>query len=287
MLRKLLKYDLDAVWRIWVPLAASVPVMSLITALVVRAVLEGSSNDDGSAVIMLAFMMFFAIMTLVILWVGLFIVTPIICYLHYYRHFFSDRGYLTFTLPVPRQKLYLSKVLSAFIWSAGNAVVTVVSICILLLLIPTSQEVAQFVNPVIFDFLGMGLKDLWQSVGPWLIVYGLELLLILVALSLCNIGLFHLAITMGSVIAKKHKVLCAVGLYLGMNYGISFVTQFFMLFSASPLASFTLMLAKLSLQQQCASIAIAGLIALLLLATVAAIYHFVALHLIERKLNLA
>lgn len=286
MLRKLLRYDLDAVWRIWVPLAASVPVMSLITALLVRTLLERPENDD-SAVVVLGFMMFFAIMTLVILWVGLFIVTPIICYLHYYKHFFSDRGYLTFTLPVPRQKLYLSKVLSAFIWSAGNAVVTVLSACILLLLIPTSQEIAQFVNPIVFDFIGEGVGFLWQNVGAWLILYALELLLILVALSLCNIGLFHLAITMGSVIAKKHKVLCAVGLYLGMNYGISFVSQFFMLFSASPLASFTLMLSKLSLQQQCASIAITGMIVVLFLATVAAIYHFVALHLIERKLNLA
>lgn len=286
MLRKLLRYDLDAVWRIWVPLAASVPVMSLITALLVRTLLERPENDD-SAVVVLGFMMFFAIMTLVILWVGLFIVTPIICYLHYYKHFFSDRGYLTFTLPVPRQKLYLSKVLSAFIWSAGNAVVTVLSVCILLLLIPTSQEVAQFVNPIVFDFIGEGVGFLWQNVGAWLILYALELLLILVALSLCNIGLFHLAITMGSVIAKKHKVLCAVGLYLGMNYGISFVSQFFMLFSASPLASFTLMLSKLSLQQQCASVAITGMIVVLFLATVAAIYHFVALHLIERKLNLA
>lgn len=286
MLRKLLRYDLDAVWRIWVPLAASVPVMSLITALLVRTLMERPENDD-SAVVVLGFMMFFAIMTLVILWVGLFIVTPIICYLHYYKHFFSDRGYLTFTLPVPRQKLYLSKVLSAFIWSAGNAVVTVLSVCILLLLIPTSQEVAQFVNPIVFDFIGEGVGFLWQNVGAWLILYALELLLILVALSLCNIGLFHLAITMGSVIAKKHKVLCAVGLYLGMNYGISFVSQFFMLFSASPLASFTLMLSKLSLQQQCASVAITGMIVVLFLATVAAIYHFVALHLIERKLNLA
>ena len=286
MLRKLLRYDLDAVWRIWVPLAASVPVMSLITALLVRTLLERPENDD-SAVVVLGFMMFFAIMTLVILWVGLFIVTPIICYLHYYKRFFSDRGYLTFTLPVPRQKLYLSKVLSAFIWSAGNAVVTVLSVCILLLLIPSSQEVAQFVNPIVFDFIGEGVGFLWQNVGAWLILYALELLLILVALSLCNIGLFHLAITMGSVIAKKHKVLCAVGLYLGMNYGISFVSQFFMLFSASPLASFTLMLSKLSLQQQCASVAITGMIVVLFLATVAAIYHFVALHLIERKLNLA
>ncbi len=286
MLRKLLKYDLDAVWRIWVPMAVSVPVMSLITALLVRTLLERPESDD-SAVVMLGFMMFFAVMTLVILWVGLFIVTPIICYLHYYRHFFSDRGYLTFTLPVPRQTLYLSKVLSTFIWSVGNAVVTLVSACILLLLIPTSQEVAQFVNPIVFDFLGEGLGFLWQSVGPWLILYILELLLILVALSLCNIGLFHLAITMGSVIAKKHKVLCAVGLYLGMNYGISFVSQFFTMFSASPITSFTLMLAKLPLQQQCAALAITGMIVLLLLATVAAIYHFVTLHLIERKLNLA
>lgn len=286
MLRKLLKYDLDAIWRIWVPLAASVPVMSLVTALLVRTLLERPESDD-SAVVMLGFMMFFAVMTLVILWVGLFIVTPIICYLHYYRHFFSDRGYLTFTLPVPRQTLYLSKVLSTFIWSVGNAVVTLVSACILLLLIPTSQEVAQFVNPIVFDFLGEGLGFLWQSVGPWLILYILELLLILVALSLCNIGLFHLAITMGSVIAKKHKVLCAVGLYLGMNYGISFVSQFFTMFSASPITSFTLMLAKLPLQQQCAALAITGMIVLLLLATVAAIYHFVTLHLIERKLNLA
>lgn len=286
MLRKLLRYDLDAVWRIWVPLAASVPVMSLITALLVRTLLERPENDD-SAVVVLGFMMFFAIMTLVILWVGLFIVTPIICYLHYYKHFFSDRGYLTFTLPVPRQKLYLSKVLSTFIWSVGNAVVTVLSACILLLLLPTSQEVAQFVNPIAFDFIGEGVSFLWQNVGPWLILYALELLLILVALSLCNIGLFHLAITLGSVIAKKHKILCAVGLYLGMNYGISFVSQFFMLFSSSPIASFTLMLSKLSLQQQCASVAITGMIVFLFLATVAAIYHFVTLHLIERKLNLA
>ena len=284
MLRKLLKYDLDAVWRIWVPLAASVPTLALFTALLIRAVLEAEEN---SATAMLGLVMFFTIMTLVIVWVGLFIVTPLLCYIHYYKHFFSDRGYLTFTLPVPRKTLYLSKLLSTFIWSVGNAVITLLSACLLLLLLPSADEVSQFINPVIFEYLGEGIKFIWQGVGAWLIVYVLESLLLLVALSFCSIGLFHLAITMGSVIAKKHKVLCAVGLYLGMNYGISFVLQFFMLFSVSPLTSFAFMLAELPQQRQLGVIALAMLIALLIVSTVAAIYHFVALHLIERKLNLS
>ncbi len=287
MLRKLLKYDLDAVWRIWLPLAVSVPVMALITSLFIRAMVEETFSPEGLIAVMLGLMLTFTVMALVILWVGLFITTPLLCYTHFYKHFFTDRGYLTFTLPVPRRDLYLSKVVNAFIWSVGNVLVTLLSAGILLLLLPTSEEVTQFINPVLFEVLGSSFQFLWSNVGAWLIVYILEILLLLVIVSLCNIGLFHLAITAGSVIAKKRKALCAVGIYLGINYGISFVAQFFLIFLASPLASFSYMLSQLPLQRQCGVLAVGLLIVMLVLSILAAIYHFVALHLIERKLNLS
>lgn len=285
MLKKLLKYDVAAIWKIWLPISLGVIVMSLVMSLTVRATLEtsGSSTSD----VFLALMMFFTIMATVIGWAGLWIATPLLCYIRYYKNFFSDQGYLTFTLPVKRRDLYLSKVINALIWSVGNALVTLVALSIIGLIVPTPEVSGQIINPVVFQSIGELLKLLWDLVSGWTIVYFLEVLVLMVIAALYSIGMFHMCITIGSVIAKKRKVLTAVGLYLGINFLLSFVSNAFSLFFSSPLTGFFSLLENYSDARQCVILAVALLIVILVAAVMTAVYHLVTLHLIERKLNLS
>lgn len=287
MLRKLLKYDLAAVWKIWVPLAASTVGMSLVLALAVRALWDGGFTENGFLGMALYLTLFASIFGFLILWIGLYIVTPLLCYIRYYKNFFSDQGYLTFTLPVKRRDLYLSKVLNTFIWSVANALVTLVVVVLLLLLIPPPESAGQVINPWFYRILGEALSALWTMTGGWSILYVLEVVLLLCVTSLCNIGLFHLCITIGSVVAQKHKVLTAVGIYMGVNFGFSFLGQFFSLFFASPIMGLVSMIEALKGTQLHLAVAVLFLLIFLIAATLAVVYHLVTLHLIERKLNLA
>jgi len=152
--------------------------------------------------------------------------TDILLYVHYYKHFFTDEGYLTFTLPVSRKKLLLSKMVSSVIYSGVHILLYVVGLLFFLLFSPPAQN-GGFINLIAFEKLGQLIVNVWNIMGAWLIVYILEALLLLAVTIVSGFSLIYFCITFGAIIAKKAKILAAVGIYFGINVVISFVTQLF------------------------------------------------------------
>ena len=125
MLKKLLKYDLRSVFRFWW-------IVALIS--VGMAVLGGFAqsilyNNDIPRVInviasIVVFFSYFCMM-------GLAVLTQVLLFIRFYRNFFTDEGYLTFTLPVKRETLLNSKVLAGFIAMAAAAAVCALNFSII------------------------------------------------------------------------------------------------------------------------------------------------------------
>ncbi len=217
-MRKMLKHDLNAIWPVWRIVAPSVLLLSALAGAVAGLgyaefeflkdinwmfMISAYIIDSYWPMILSAFTMLITILVVV----------------RYYKNFFTDEGYLTFTLPVSRTSLLNSKILMALIWMAATAVV-----CILASV--TYSFVLELVMPDDgFRFGNISaelIKELLRSVfdteaGVHLTLFGLEIVFIVLASAVANILLLLMCITIGAVIVKKAKLLLGLGIYYGAN----------------------------------------------------------------------
>ena len=147
----------------------------------------------------------------------------------FYKSRFTDEGYLTFTLPVNTHQNLLSSMINSTI---GMVIVFFV-ICaalVIWLMIGFSGI------PDFYKTVWEKLPELWEvflrvcDQMPWKYV-GLFLMNVLTG-SVCELVVLMLSVTIGSIIAKKHKILATVGVYYGINVVISMVSSFTMAMGA-------------------------------------------------------
>ena len=211
MLGKLLKYDLKSVWRIWWIAAVSALGASVIGSFALRFLLSlpnASVAETATREISFIFVMsiIFFMLSIVAI-IASVIVMEILVYWRFYKHFFSDEGYLTFTLPVSRKKLLFSKTLNALIWTGAHTVLLTFCAVIFMLIAPPPGPEHGFFNPIVFQWVGNSITELFEIFEDgWLLVYFFVALLISLGLVLFSISLIHFCITLGAVIAKKHKL---------------------------------------------------------------------------------
>ena len=134
MLRKLLKYDLRPTFRLWRIFAPIFVFAAVIFAVLLAGLTSLTAQTDPDP----AAFAFFSVMTslfypVLIAAVGvLFVGTLVMVLRRYIVNFCSDEGYLTFSLPIPRKTLYLSKVLSAILWDTASGILLFLAICLFL-----------------------------------------------------------------------------------------------------------------------------------------------------------
>ena len=288
MLKKLLKYDLNAIWKLWVALSAALLGMAVFMSLLIRfSIVSSLASSDSLLSFFLVLGSFGSGFGVIIAWSGILIVTPIMCYIRYFKNFFSDEGYLTFTLPVKRSTLYLSKVINVFIFNVGNVIVTIIAILLALMIIPETGNNGAILNFEILKTLWSGIVWLWKELGLWLAVYLLGIILLATACSLYQIGMIHLCITVGATVAKKHKVLAALGIYMGVSFILSSVYQVFGLFGLQSVEGFVYLADTTSALLTHLTLLSVLFLAIVIVSVAAAILHLITLNTIERKLNLA
>lgn len=189
----------------------------------------------------------------------------------FYKSRFTDEGYLTFTLPVNTHQ----NLLSGMVNSAIGMVIMFFVICAALgvwLMIGFSGIEGFYTK------LWEVLPELWEEFlrvcgqMPWKYV-GLFLLNVLTS-SVCELVVLMLSVTIGSILAKKHKILAAVGVYYGIHVALSMVTSFTMamgVFSGTD--------GKIWMLRYLGGMA-------LLMAAVSIVGYFLMYALVDRKLNL-
>ena len=82
--------------------------------------------------------------------------------------------------------------------------------------------------PALWELLPRLLQDVANSLTGELMGYGLMMLLAGTLGFICEIILLMLCITIGAMVAKKHKLLAAVGAYYGIQVAVSIVEAVFL-----------------------------------------------------------
>ena len=289
MFKKLLKYDIKAIARHWWIGAVISVVAAIVSAGLIRLFMLALENKTQNTFVALIsifglIVAFFCIIAIVLA----FVFTIILVFVRFYKHFFTDEGYLTFTLPVKRSTLLLSKTVNAVIWLCAHFAVIVISLLLFTLLLPPFEESGFWINFTVFQTIGEWLVSAWSSVGAWLIVYILEALLIAFAYLLFLISLVHFCITVGSVLVKKAKLILSIGIYYAFSWCLSAIAQFgILLFGALLSAGMSILMENATKNQSYAIYACLVLSIAAALAAIAAVLYSATQHMLDRKLNLA
>ncbi len=232
MLKKLMKHDFRALSRTLFPLQIGILggglVATLLTALTIRLG-ENSANAGGSAMLRALIMGISASASVLIgvaIMASALVTLLLICY-HFYRSFLADEGYLTFTLPVSTSKLIWSKLLTGMFWSLINAVVIMVTLLIFAVFGTTSSSIA---NMDVLQAIRMFFTEILPQASQYVNVplMAVEIVVIGILGFAAQMLEIYFAIVVGGQVAKKHRILAAIGMYLLINMGVGIITTTFM-----------------------------------------------------------
>ena len=295
MLGKLLKYDLKSVGRFWWIAMITMIGASFSASVSMRIYLEMSFNQAYLSYLsnVAGFFMSLAMMALYLIFIisavamGIcFLFVAISIYVRYYKHLFTDEGYLTFTLPVSRRQIYFSKLVNAGLWLLlSELVLFVCGLIMIVIILPTYGNGIIAVD-TLQNWLESIVKE-FQARGFWMIVQGGLCVLSVVSSTMLSVGVVYFCITLGATVAKRAKIIVGVGAYylidmvsrsLGTVLGVVptvWVIMALIIFSGTDVFVFN------------SVISLMMTIFLAILSLLAAFFHCLTLNILERKLNLA
>lgn len=221
MLKKLLKYDLRATFKYWWIAAAS----SLGLAVLCGIALNILELPQAQTSIPLTIFSIFSIIITVIGVSAFLVAAEIFVYARFYQNFFSDEGYLTFTLPVKRSELLISKLLMALIVTLSTLAVIIIDAVIVALIRFGPEFFTSEFWGMIGAYLGIIIEGSIEQIGAYAYLYILEILVLLILGCVFSTLLVFTCITFAATITKKNKVFAAIGIYYLVNAAISFIAQ--------------------------------------------------------------
>ncbi len=279
MLKKLLKYDLKAVFKYWWIAAISSLGLSALGGICITIL----SNQNDGGISPPQILIVSAILMLILAIIGIIafsLISLILIFIRFYKNFFSDEGYLTFTLPVKRTQQLNSKI----ILSTVTQICTSLFICLnftIMLVIGFSKHVF---TQEFWEKIVIFVEELFDLIDGYVAIYIIEIILLLVISMVFSNLFIYACITFACMITKKAKVITAIGIYYVANGIFTFLLQIFFLFSMRSLSTLFAKLPENSLEP---AIAILGLGILLVLALFCAILYTFEYWMLDRKLNLA
>lgn len=221
MLRKLFKYDFKSLSRMMWTINIGVIILSILISAVFTINLRYSGTALAGAGTLINILriisLLFVALACTAIGVAAIAVTILLAY-RFYKNFFDNEGYLTFTLPVSTNAKLISKILSAFVWTLISFVAMLIA-CAIILLFGTATT--GIINTGIISSLKEFFAFIIPRIGSNEIFLIIELILICLASVIFNIILIFLSITIGSIIANKHKILASVGMFFVINMLVS------------------------------------------------------------------
>ena len=285
MFLKLLKYDVKSVWRIWWIMAASVFGMSLLGGVSLRLIITLMEEEKLVLLILLSGLLLIGCFMAIL---ASTIITELLIYVRFYKNFFTDEGYLTFTLPTTRSKMLFSKTLNAFIWFTAHILLIIASFAVYLLLAPRPDSDEILISPFIYEQLADLFSLIFKGIGVWIIVILALLFICMLVMLLMSITMLQLSITIGSVIAKKAKIIVSIGIYYAINTALTMFWQLvYTSFSLTVFSSAADTVSISSTGEMGAVVSLVLLIFIAINAVIASLLYCFTQNLLDRRLNLA
>ena len=210
MLGKLLKYELKATSRVFVPLYIAILVVSIVNGLSLNLEIL---NIQGLATIVL-----------MCLFISLFVITIVVTIQRFNKNLLKDEGYLMFTLPVSSKHLVLSKYLTSLIWTFLSFVVAFLSFTIIFMILTYKYfDFSYFINE--FNLLFSNMLNL-NILGQFLKI--ILLMIISYTIFIFNV---YLALSVGQlpIFNRFRNVSSFIG-FLVINLLISYAQNIVSLF---------------------------------------------------------
>lgn len=215
MFAKLLKYEWKSGMRVIGVLSLGVLGLGVLATIMLRIMVFCGSHaeSDLSAVIMIMLTTALVFMCVALGVYG--VAVQILLLYRYYRHKFTDEGYLTFTLPVRSRQLFLSSYVNILLWTLISGAVVAVTVSFAALFGPVENGL---VNTEMFAEIGEVMRfvsAVFLKSGNGL-YYGMAFLQMVVVLISTPV-ISMTCVTVGAVVAKKHKILTAFGMYYAFS----------------------------------------------------------------------
>lgn len=235
MFAKLLKHE----WRATKSVIALLCVIILLSGLTVGLSMRSLALADGNEVVVSSSEMYVTgedemqnleILCVILATAGMFAIgfccvgSVFVFLSRFYKRCFTDEGYLTFTLPVTSHQILLSGIMNTVLGMLVVMVAAVVGVGIIFGLFMTAipQEILWAdVWVSLKDVMTQILESLHKNAGEF-IMLGLSGIFGAFA---CLMELM-LAVTIGALIAKKHKIIATVAVYYGINLVLGMVSSF-------------------------------------------------------------
>ena len=240
--------------RLWIliVIALGTGVLGTVLLRVLRNALEKKDANLLSGVLLLNVGFLYLALVICVIAAGFILLN------RFYKSKFTDEGYLTFTLPARGWQIFLASLVNALAWM------------VIVLL-------AAFTAVFLMVYFGVG--DLLESIADIHIKFNgeqaaepLETLSSIVSF-VSGFTLALTSITVGATVAKKHKLLAAVGI----GYGISLVQN-----TLTTIVSLSIVMEATTITE----IRNAYLLEIVMDAAFAAIGFFLSAYLMDKKLNL-
>lgn len=226
MLKKLIKYDFRALSRVLFPMEicvlAGTILASILTTISIRITNNAESLNLNTrfAYTFEGIAVFLSTILIIAVAASLAVVLMFIL-IRFYKSFLEDEGYLMFTLPVGAGKLMLSKLITGMLWLVIAGIVVSISAAIYTFFGTASNGL---INREFMEFFGF-IPGIFRSLNEVLnaSVLTAEGILWCLAVVAANLSEMYFSILVGGQIAKKHRILAGIGMYLVINFVVGIV----------------------------------------------------------------
>lgn len=203
MLGKLMKYEIKATARWFLPFYAALIIISILNRLLLQ-----NTNLENNSITFSGIITTLSLMVFILLVVGLMAVTLIVSIIRFYKSLLGDEGYLMFTLPVKTWMHIVNKLLIAMLWSVLSSLCAILSIIVL---IPTTE----------LQGIDKAFAELEMFFGKTGYITLPVMIIVTIALSILQV---YAAIALGHQF-NKYKLLASFGMYLAINTICQFVSM--------------------------------------------------------------
>ncbi|NLX70323.1 MAG: hypothetical protein GX024_05425 [Clostridiales bacterium] len=217
MLGKLMKYEIKATARLFLPLYAALLVFSLINRFLNPFAIGESINNINLQFTIRAISM----TAYVLLLLGTLVMTVVIMIQRFYKNLLGDEGYLMFTLPVKTWQHIISKLLISMMWTILSFAVTASSIIIIANIEDLTGKLAELIK-VVRHFIG----DTAFFLIPAYILMGIAFYTVMI----------YAAITLGHLF-QKHKIIASFGMFCVLYFIYQLCAVIALLILAGPVIS--------------------------------------------------
>jgi hypothetical protein len=268
MLGKLLKYEVKATARLFLPLYLTIVVFAVINRFFLAMPNLGEKSFSFYSLAMTISMIVY-----VTLMIGLVVMTMFVLIQRFYKNLLGDEGYLMFTLPVKSWSHILSKLIISMLWTFVSGIVAACSIVII-----SSKNI---LIPEIYKEMSMVLGQLREYLGSFGYLVGFEVIVLSLLSLASTILIIYAAIALGHLF-NKHKLLASFGMYIVLQV----ISQ--MIMSLSGFIFFNLAIFKPESTFIPSVLLVNGILLLSILYSGAftAGYFFLTNYILKRKLNL-